>query len=53
MSSALNAGPASPRALIVMGVSGSGKTTVAALIAERLGWDMLEGDRLHPPQNVE
>ena len=36
-----------------MGVSGSGKTTVAALIAERLGWDMLEGDRLHPPQNVE
>ncbi len=53
MSSALDTGSASPRALMVMGVSGSGKTTVAVLIADRLGWDMLEGDRLHPPQNVE
>jgi gluconokinase len=41
-----------PRALIVMGVSGSGKTTVANLIAARLGADMVEGDRLHPAENV-
>ncbi len=41
-----------PRALVVMGVSGSGKTTVAQLIAARLGAEMLEGDRLHPPANV-
>jgi gluconokinase len=41
------------RALIVMGVSGSGKTTVAELLAKRLGWPFMEGDRLHPPANVE
>lgn len=40
-------------AVIVMGVSGSGKTTVAELIAGRLGWPFMEGDRLHPPANVE
>jgi len=43
---------ASPRALAVMGVSGSGKTTVAELIAAKLGAEMLEGDSLHPPENV-
>jgi len=42
-----------PSALVVMGVSGSGKSTVAALLAERLGWELMEGDRLHPPENVE
>jgi gluconokinase len=40
-------------AIIVMGVSGSGKTTVAELIAKRLGWPFMEGDRLHPKANVE
>ena len=40
-------------ALVVMGVSGSGKTTVAALLAKQLGWPFMEGDRLHPPANVE
>src|SRR5947209_7892211 len=35
-----------------MGVSGSGKTTVAALLAGQLGSDLLEGDDLHPAQNV-
>ncbi len=38
--------------LVVMGVSGSGKSTVAALVAERLGWDLAEGDDLHPDENV-
>lgn len=42
-----------PRVVVVMGVSGSGKTTVGELVAERLGWEMLEGDSLHPPANVE
>ncbi|MBL6651215.1 MAG: gluconokinase, partial [Reyranella sp.] len=35
-----------------MGVSGSGKTTVARLLAETLGWHYQEGDALHPPENV-
>ena len=38
--------------LIVMGVSGSGKTTVAVPLAESLGWRFQEGDALHPPANV-
>jgi gluconokinase/shikimate kinase len=35
-----------------MGVSGSGKSTVAGLLAGRLGWDLAEGDDLHPASNV-
>jgi gluconokinase len=38
--------------LVLMGVSGCGKSTVAAMLAGRLGWDLGEGDDLHPPQNV-
>jgi gluconokinase len=38
--------------VVVMGVSGSGKTTVAAMLAGRLGVHFLEGDDLHPPANV-
>jgi carbohydrate kinase (thermoresistant glucokinase family) len=38
--------------LVMMGVSGSGKTTIAAGVAERLGWTLLEGDSFHPPANV-
>ena len=41
-----------PEVLVVMGVSGSGKTTVATLLAERLGWPFAEGDDFHPPANV-
>jgi len=41
------------RVLVVMGVSGSGKSTVAAMVAERLGWDFAEGDSMHPPANVD
>ena len=40
-------------ALVVMGVSGSGKTTVAERLAKQLNWPFMEGDRLHPPANVE
>ncbi|WP_330179104.1 gluconokinase [Nocardia sp. NBC_01503] len=41
-----------PHIVVVMGVSGSGKSTVAAMLAETLGWDLLEGDDLHPAANV-
>jgi gluconokinase len=41
-----------PMSVVVMGVSGSGKTTVGKLLAERLGWQYQEGDALHPPENV-
>lgn len=37
---------------IVMGVSGSGKTTIAAGVGRRMGWRLLEGDDFHPPENV-
>jgi carbohydrate kinase (thermoresistant glucokinase family) len=39
-------------AVVVMGVSGSGKSTVAVALAERLGWKFVDGDSLHPPANV-
>ena len=39
--------------VVVMGVSGCGKTTAAALLADRMGWRYREGDDLHPPANVE
>ena len=42
-----------PMVVVVMGVSGSGKTTVAKLLAETSGWQFQEGDTLHPPANVE
>ena len=41
-----------PCALIVMGVSGSGKSTIAAKLAERLSWTFEDGDRFHPASNV-
>jgi gluconokinase len=43
---------AAPTVAVVMGVSGSGKTTVAVLLAAALGWQFQEGDALHPPENV-
>jgi gluconokinase len=42
----------SPCALIVMGVSGSGKSTIASALAERLDWTFEDGDRFHPASNV-
>ena len=41
-----------PPILVVMGVAGTGKSTVAGLLAERLNWELQEGDDLHPPANV-
>lgn len=42
-----------PPIIVVMGVSGSGKTTIARALAERLSCRMLEGDDLHPAANIE
>lgn len=39
--------------LVVMGVSGSGKTTVGRMLAARLGWQFAEGDNFHPPANID
>jgi gluconokinase len=38
--------------VLVMGVSGSGKTTVGALLAGQLSWTYAEADDFHPPANV-
>jgi carbohydrate kinase (thermoresistant glucokinase family) len=38
--------------IILMGVSGSGKTTVGRLLARALGWQFYEGDDFHPPANI-
>jgi gluconokinase len=38
--------------VILAGVSGSGKTTVGRLLAERLGWPFADGDSFHPAANV-
>jgi gluconokinase len=38
--------------LVVMGVAGSGKSTLGAALAVRLGWPFQEGDDLHPPANI-
>jgi gluconokinase len=41
-----------PCALVVMGVSGSGKSTIAEKLAARLGWSYEDGDKFHPASNV-
>jgi gluconokinase len=41
-----------PEVAVVMGVSGTGKTTIGLRLAKRLGWKFEEGDSLHPPENV-
>lgn len=43
---------ANPCALVVMGVSGSGKSTIADRLAARLGWRYEDGDQFHPASNV-
>jgi gluconokinase len=44
--------PAPPSIAVVMGVAGTGKTTVGERLAKRLDWEFVEGDRLHPAENV-
>ena len=46
--------PASPVvAVVLMGVSGCGKTEVGRRLAAALGWEFHDGDEFHPPENVE
>jgi gluconokinase len=52
-SHAMTVSASNPAALIVMGVSGSGKSTVGLLLAEALGFEYRDGDSFHPPANVE
>ena len=42
----------SPPILVIMGVSGSGKSTIAEELSARLGWTFEEGDSLHPEANI-
>jgi gluconokinase len=42
-----------PSVVVVMGVSGSGKSTIAAMLAHRLNWVYEDGDWFHPPSNIE
>ena len=39
--------------VVIMGVTGSGKTTVGSLLAQQLGWGFADADRFHPPANIE
>lgn len=41
------------KCVIIMGVSGSGKSTVAAAVAQKMQAEFIEGDSLHPPQNID
>ena len=43
---------AAPRIIVVMGVSGCGKSTVGKLVAEGLGCEFVEGDEYHSPDNI-
>jgi gluconokinase len=43
----------SPTHVVVMGVAGVGKTTVATRLADHLGWVLAEADDFHPPGNVD
>lgn len=45
--------PGAAVVIVLMGVSGSGKTTIGRALAEELGWPFLEGDDFHPARNVE
>lgn len=39
--------------IVVMGVSGCGKSFVGGALADTMGWDFKDGDDLHPPANIE
>ena len=42
-----------PVIVVVMGVTGSGKTTIGVLLAQRLAWEFVDADSFHSPENVE
>jgi len=42
----------SPPILVIMGISGAGKSTIAKALSERLGWTFQEGDEFHPEANI-
>jgi len=42
----------SPAAIVIMGVSGSGKTEIGSRLAERLGWAFRDADEFHPAENI-
>ena len=49
----MNASSAGPAVIVVMGVSGSGKTTIANELSRALGWQFADADWFHPAKNVE
>ncbi|NVI92904.1 gluconokinase [Actinomadura sp. BRA 177] len=44
--------PNPPKVILIAGVSGSGKTTIGTLLAERLGWEYAEADAFHSDANI-
>jgi gluconokinase len=47
------AAPALPSIFVVMGVSGSGKSTIGSMLALRLKWEFEDGDWFHPARNID
>ena len=50
---AASASPVAPAIVILMGVSGSGKSTIGTMLASQLRWEFTDADRFHPASNVE
>lgn len=44
--------PSAPTILVLMGVAGSGKTTIGQKLATQLGWPFRDADAFHPPANI-
>src|SRR6185312_11910235 len=50
---AASSAPHSPAVVVVMGVSGSGKSTIGALLAQHLQWEFADADWFHPSSNID
>jgi gluconokinase len=48
----MGVGPQPPLVLVLMGVSGCGKSTTGAALSKRLGWPFRDADSFHPPANI-